>query len=217
MTEARSGFEAVTEARAREGLYSLVSRVFVKEVDQGFLRSLRDENILEAFSRELPGDLGSGKDEETIEELAVEYGSCFLSSGAFLSPYESVQASAEGLLCGEDSTRALALYKKGGFNMAEGCSLFADHFAVELEFMGHLCGMEASSLETGDMEGLRHAKRLQAEFMARHLGRWYRPFLQKVAQAVEHPFYRVITSITTEFLDSEQEYLRHESEDLLHR
>jgi TorA maturation chaperone TorD len=210
MTEARPGFEAITEARAREGFYSLVSRVFVKEVDPAFLRALRDENIIAALSRELLDNIGSRKDEEIIEELAVEYASYFLSSGAFLSPYESVQASSEGQLCGDDSSRALALYKKSGFDMAEACSLFADHFGIELEFMGHLCRMEASSLETGDVEGERRAKKLQTEFMDRHLGRWYRSFLQKMVQAAVHPFYREIASITAEFLDSEREYLRHE-------
>ncbi len=211
MIETGQGVGSATEARAREGFYSLVSRVFVKEVDHAFLRALKDENILEAFSRELLDNIGSREHEEIVEELAVEYATYFLSSGAFLSPYESVQASTEGQLCGAESSRVLELYKKSGFNMAEVSSQFADHFGIELEFMGHLCSLEASSVEVGDLEGERRAKKLQAEFMASHLGRWYRPFLQKVIRAVEHPFYRVIASTTAEFLDTEQEYLRHES------
>lgn len=210
MTEACPGFEAITEARAREGFYTLVSRVFVKEADQTFLQALRDENIFGPFSGRLLEGFEGRKDEEIIEELAVEYASCFLSSGAFLSPYESVQASAEGQLCGDASGRALLLYKKSGFKMPEACSLFPDHFAVELEFMGHLCRMEASSLEKGDAEGAGHARRLQSEFMKAHLGRWYRPFLQKVERAMEHAFYSEIACFTWQFIDSELENIFHE-------
>lgn len=210
MTSARPGFEVVTEARAREGVYLLASRVFVREVDLPLLQALRDGNVFGAFSARLLEGFEDRKDEEIIEELAVEYASCFLSSGAFISPYESVQASTEGQLCGNASISALLLYKKSGFNMPEACSMFPDHFAIELEFMGHLCALEASSLEIGDMEGAGHARRLQAEFTARHLGRWYRPFLEKASKAMEHPFYKEFASITTGFLDSEQEYMRHE-------
>jgi len=217
MTGARPGIVAITEAKARQGFYSLASRVFVREVDLPFLHALRDGNIFGPFSGRLLEGFERKKDDEIIEELAVEYASCFLSSGAFLSPYAHNCPSAEGQLCGDASSRALLLYKKSGFDMPEACSLFPDHFAVELEFLGHLCAMEASSLGKGDAEGAGHAKRLQSQFMEAHLCRWYRPFLQKVAQAMEHSFYRDIASLTMEFLDSEQEYLRHESEDLLYR
>ena len=217
MTGARPGIVAITEARARQGFYSLASRLFVREVDLPFLHALRDGNILGAFSGRLLEGFEGRKDDEIIEELGVEFTTCFLTSGAFLSPYESVQASKEGQLCGLASAHVVQFYRKTGFSVQEGSALFADHFCIELEFMGHLCAMEASSLGKGDAEGAGHAKRLQSQFMEAHLCRWYRPFLQKVVQAMEHSFYRDIASITMEFLDSEQEYLRHESEDLLYR
>ncbi|MBI5453805.1 MAG: molecular chaperone TorD family protein [Deltaproteobacteria bacterium] len=212
MTATRPGFEAITEAEARQGLYSLASRVFLREVDLPFLQALRDGNIVGAFSERLLEGFEGRKDDEIIEELAVEFASCLLSSGAFLSPYESVQASTEGQLCGDASSRVLLFYKKSGFSMPEACSLFPDHFGIELEFMGHLCAMEASSLEKGDAEGAGHAKRLQSEFMKAHLGRWCRPFLQKVERAMVHAFYREIACFTGQFIDSELEWIFHESD-----
>ncbi|MEK6758219.1 MAG: molecular chaperone TorD family protein [Deltaproteobacteria bacterium] len=207
VTAARPGLEAITETRAREGFYSLASRLFVREVDLPLLHAMRDGNV---FGERLLDGFEGRKADETIEMLAVEYASCFLSSGAFLSPYESIQASTEGQLCGDASSRVLLLYRKSGVNMPEASVLFPDHFGIELEFMGHLCAMEASSLEIGDMEGAGHARRLQFQFMEAHLGRWYRSFLQKAVEAMEHPFYKELASITTEFLDSEQEYMTHE-------
>lgn len=210
MTVALPGFEAIREAKARQGFYELVSRVFVREVDPPFLQALQAGNVLEAFSGSLLEGFEGRKDGELIEELAIEYASCFLSSGAFLAPYESVQASTEGQLCGDASSRVLLLYKKSGFTMPEACSLFPDHFGIELEFMGHLCAMEASSLERGDAEEAGRAKMLQTEFMEAHLGRWYRPFLQRVERAMEHAFYREIACFTRQFIDSELEHLSHE-------
>lgn len=210
VTAARPVDEAITGAKSRQGFYELAARVFVRELDLQFLKTLRDGNVFGALSRRLLDGFEGRKDNEIIEELAIEYSSCFLSSGAFLSPYESVQASTEGQLCGPAATHVFRFYEEAGFTVQEGSTLFADHFAVELEFMGHLCAMEASSLEKGDTEGAGHATRLQAEFMSRHLGKWYRPFLEKASEAMEHPFYREFASITAEFLDSEQEYMRHE-------
>lgn len=210
VTAARPVDEAITEARSRQGFHELAARVFVREVDLQFLQMLRDGNVFGAFSRRLLDGTEGRKDNEIIEELAVDFASCFLSSGAFLSPYESVQASTEGQLCGPAAAHVVRFYEKAGFAVQEGTTLLADHFGIELEFMGHLCAMEASSLEKGDTEGAGHARRLQTEFMSRHLGKWYRPFLEKASKAMEHPFYREFAVITAEFLDSEQEYMRHE-------
>lgn len=217
MTGVYSGVESTAEAKAREGLYLLASRVFVKEVDPPFLQALADEQLVGALPSELRDSLEGRDAKEVIEELAVDYASCFLSSGAFLSLYESVQTSAEGQLNGQSADQALLFYKKSGFVVPEGCSLFADHFGIELEFMGHLCGVEASSFERGEEDGAKQAKSLQAEFMAAHIARWYRPFLQKVERATETSFYREMASFITGFLDSEREYLTDESDGLLSR
>lgn len=212
MTAARPGLEAITEAKARQGFYSLASRVFVKEVDLSFLHALRAGDVFGDFPARLLEGFDERMDDEIIEDLAVEYASCLLCSGAFLSPYESVQASTEGQLCGDDSSRVLLLYRKSGFNMLEASALFPDHFGIELEFMGHLCAMEASSLEKGGAERAGHARRLQSQFMEAHLGRWYRPFLQKLERATERAFYREMACVTRHFIDSELEYISHESD-----
>ena len=216
VTAASTELEAITEAKARQGFYSLASRAFVKEVDLSFLNALRAWDVFGDFSARLLDGLDGRTDDAIIEDLAIEYASCLLCSGAFLSPYESVQASTEGQLCGDDSSRVLELYRKSGFNMPEASALFPDHFGIELEFMGHLCAMEASSLEKGNADGAWRVRRLQSQFMEAHLGRWYRPFLQKLERAAERAFYREMACVTGQFIDSELEYISHEP-DAFHR
>lgn len=203
--------ESAIEARARGNIYSLLSRVFIREADKQFLDILKKGESIEAFREHgftFLEDLLGRKEAELIDELAVEFSSLFLiSPGRLLSPYESVQTSKEGQLGGDAASKTLFFYKKAGFTIPEGVSLLPDHFAIELEFMGHLCEREAE--ETRNLKDTEAwlKKKMQAEFLKTHIGKWYRPFLSNVEAAAEHPFYKEFSSFAKEFLDSEAEYL----------
>lgn len=203
--------KSAIEARARGNIYSLLSRVFIREADKQFVDILKKGESIDAFRDHgftFLEDLPGGREGDIIDELAVEFSSLFLiSPGRLLSPYESVQASKEGQLGGEAASKTLLFYKRAGFAIPEGVSLFPDHFAIELEFMGHLCEREAE--ETKDLKDTeaRLKKKMQAEFLKTHIGKWYKPFLSNVEAASEHPFYREFSSFAREFLDSEAEYL----------
>jgi len=202
---------SIDEAKARGNIYSLISRFFMKEVDKQFLDILKKRESIDALRDNgftFLEDLLSRRERDLIDELAVEFASLFLiSPGRLLSPYESVQAGKEGQLGGEAASKTLFFYKKAGFTIPEGISLLPDHFAIELEFMGHLCEREAAALEGNDEHTAGPEKELQRGFLKSHIGRWYRPFLSNVEAAALHPFYREVSSFAREFLDSETEYL----------
>ncbi|MDO8445983.1 MAG: molecular chaperone TorD family protein [Deltaproteobacteria bacterium] len=198
---------SIGEAKARGNVYSLLSRVFMREVDKQFLDILKKRESIDAFRDHgftFFEDLLSRREGDLIDELAVEFASLFLiSPGRLLSPYESVQAGKEGQLGGEASSKTLFFYKKAGFTIHERISLLPDHFAIELEFMGHLC-------ERGDAANgapASNSRELQARFIKLHLANWYRPFLNRVEAAAGHPFYREFSIFTKGFLDSEIGYL----------
>lgn len=199
--------EMINGAKARANLYSLFSRVYLREVDKPFLDLLRGNDIAETLKEsgfKFYDELISKKEEEFLEELAVEFASLFLiSPGEKLSPYESVQVGKEAQLGGEAASKTLFFYKKAGFTIPEGFSSLPDHFAIELEFMGHLCEREAAA----NGASASNARELQASFMKSHLANWYRPFLNRVEAAAGHPFYREFSTFTKGFLDSEIEYL----------
>lgn len=201
----------INGAKARANLYSLFSRVYLREVDKPFLDLLRGNDVAETLKEsgfKFYDELISKKEEEFLEELAVEYASLFLiSPGKNLSPYESVQVGKEAQLGGEAASKALFFYKKAGFSFPEEPPLLPDHFAVELEFMGLLCDREAAAIDGNDKEKIESQRLLQKEFAMSHLGRWYRQFLGKIEAATEHLFYKEFSLFAKEFLDSEVELL----------
>lgn len=202
---------SIDEARARRNIYSLISRFFMREVDKQFLDILKKRESIDAFRDNgftFLEDLLSRREGDLMDELAVEFASLFLiSPGRLLSPYESVQTGKEGQLGGEAASKTLFFYKKAGFTISKGISLLPDHFAIELDFMAHLCEREAAALEGNDEHTARPEKELQRDFLKSHIGGWYRPFLGNVEAAAEHTFYREVSSFAREFLDSETEYL----------
>lgn len=197
----RSERSSAIEAKVRGAVYSILSRLFIREVDKPLLKAFRtDENL--GFLGKLLHGLKGKNDEEIIDDLCAEYSALFLLSGNSLSPYESVQAIEDGALCGTPAVETLQFYKRAGLVLPDGCAIFPDHFGMELEFMAHLCEMEASQSTSGT-----DYKALEAEFMRLHIGRWHKPFLEKVAKCSESSFYRELAIITMEFIGSEEVYL----------
>lgn len=90
-------------------------------------------------------------------------------------------------------------------------NLGPDHFAVELEFMSHLCKKEAEAWETNEEQIAESLGNEQVEFMNAHLGQWYKNFLNVVERSTEDPFYRGMSLLAGEFLDSETESLALET------
>src|SRR3972149_2995157 len=189
---------SIDEAKARGNIYSLISGFPVRQIYAPDLAIWKKRESIQALREHgftFLEDLLSRREGELIDELAVEFASLFLMSpGRLLSPYESVQAGKEGQLGGEASSKTLFFYKKAGFTIPEGISLLPDHFAIELEFMGHLCEREAAALEGNDEHTAGPEKELQRGFLKSHIGRWYRPFLSNVEAAALHPFYRESSS-----------------------
>ncbi len=64
-------------------------------------------------------------------------------------------------------------YAAAGFTPAPGCAEPPDHAAVELEFLGLLCGREAEAWARDDREAAAGALARQAGFLEEHPARWF--------------------------------------------
>jgi TorA maturation chaperone TorD len=64
-------------------------------------------------------------------------------------------------------------YAAAGFAPAPGCAEPPDHAAVELEFLGLLCGREAEAWAREDHQAAADALARQARFLEEHLARWF--------------------------------------------
>jgi TorA maturation chaperone TorD len=132
-----------------------------------------------------------------LQELLVDYTRLLQGPvGAPAKPYGSVWLDAgEGLM--RDSTlAALALYREGGFEVADDFRDLPDHVAAELEFLYLLLFRQAEALRQGNAAAGAEAAALRRRFVAEHLGAWAPPFTAALGAHAQTDFYRVLAELT---------------------
>ena len=93
---------------------------------------------------------------------------------------------------------ALALYREGGFVIAEAFTEVPDHVAAELEFLYLLNSRLGDPLvETGERDRLTA---LERRFLHEHLGRWITPFTEAMGKGAGTDFYGKLSALTRGFI-----------------
>ena len=196
---------------SRAAMYSLLSRVFHKEVDAQFLSELRalhypqgfdNESINEAFRRAYV--YLRHAPEDVLDELAVDYGRTFLGSGKLnpeaAYPYESVYTSTHALLMQEARDEVLAIYRSQGIDKDGSWTDPEDHIALELEFMATLCERTAQAIKEGREEDARSLVVTQHGFLQGHILDWTPRFLVDVPRYAKTEFYKAFAQLADGFL-----------------
>lgn len=137
---------------------------------------------------------------EGADALLVEYTRLFLGPvEAVARPYGSVWLAKEKTLMQASSVAVLALYREGGFDLAEDFRELPDHVAAELEFLYLLLFRENRALRDGD-PGLAGIVALKRRFLEEHLGAWAPPFCRAIAEGTDSAYYRALASLTARFV-----------------
>jgi TorA maturation chaperone TorD len=200
--------------RARENIYSFLSRIYRSEVSSEFLQNLysglahREDlddgyALLQKFI-----DSARGSDPHIlVNQLAVEYARLFLNAGdpPHVFPYESVYTSAYGLLMQEARDQVLKAYRMEGLDRDADFKEPEDHIAIELEFMAHLCRNAAEALEGGDIGKAHACIAKQRDFLETHLLKWIPRFCDELEPITRSDFYRAVAQITRHLLAVELE------------
>lgn len=133
--------------------------------------------------------------ETTREDLRIDYTRLFLGPFNIRSkPYGSVYLDGGNVVMGDSTMAVLALYREGGFQVAEAFAEMPDHVAVELEFLYLLhTRLSNGHTETDERE---HIAALEQSFLSEHLGRWITPFTQAVRDGAGTDFYRKLADLT---------------------
>ncbi|MEM1717588.1 MAG: molecular chaperone TorD family protein [Candidatus Bathyarchaeia archaeon] len=211
--------------KGRESLYSFLSRICEREVDEQLLRDLisrRDmflrykfiiepnaDEIIEGFI-DLYNYLARLKEEnieKAILELAVDYANLFLGVGyahgkGIAHPSESVYI--KGYLYSNLSEKVFEEYLEEGLVKSPDFKEPEDHIALELHFMAHLCRKAIVSLESGRSQDLLKYLKKQKAFMLEHLLRWAPKLAEDIIENANTLFYRAIGKILKEFLRMEE-------------
>ena len=174
---------------SREGTYGMLAELFS--------RPPRDEEVAALFGE------GSGLD---TDELAADFTDLLmgLRSTSPAPPYESFHR--EGVLMGETTTQVLEAYRTFGVGCTEGMEGEpADHISLELDFMRHLCSLEASAEDPEEATRLLEA---QEGFLSVHLSRWVDGVRDGISAVDRTGFYTRVASFTSDWVASDLEHVR---------
>ena len=168
-------------------LYSLLARLWIREVDEELLRAIQSGPIADALKV---------TDELVTDDLAVEYCALFIGPKNHLPPFQSVWQDGQLQSETSDSIRAFAT-AIGRDDLVSETTL-PDHIGVQLQIMSAITGLLAKN----DDAELKNAGK---EFFARHLT-WPERFLNGTINRATSAFYRSLAELTKDLLQSERGY-----------
>lgn len=217
--EAASTDEVVALNEQRVALYSLLARLYRREVDAACLRELRalrypvstgnavaDEGY-QRIARYL-----SNAHTACLDDLALDYARCFVGEGmdsfSAAYPYESVHTSEKRLLMQDARDEVLAIMRSEGVVKDEGFHETEDHIAAELEFMQVLAQRTVQALRAGEEERCAALLETQHNFIEDHLVSWTPLFTAELRKFARTDFYQGLACLTDGFLQEDAAFLR---------
>lgn len=184
---------------ARANVYRLLSACYYQP-EEAFL----EEDIFgqlktatATVGAERQSDVAAMEDtfrESGFEALMLDYTRLFLGPFSILAkPYGSIYLDGENTVMGDSTMRALALYREGGFEVADDFREVPDHVALELEFLYLLTFRLGNETDTVEKDRLGALKR---RFLAEHLGSWIGEFADAMRKGTETGFYKQLADMT---------------------
>lgn len=193
----------------RMQVYSLLARLFRKEVDDELLAALQAGDVLEADDPKLSEalDLMRGylaSEEASTLDLARDYARTFCGAGSTKKnsayPFESVYTSESGMLMQEARDGALAWYHRFGLGRSESWTDCEDHIALELEFVAYLIGQAIEARRVGDEAREAELACAQRDFVHEHLIDWVPMFARDAESKARTDFYRGLCMLADAYI-----------------
>lgn len=202
MSQSTPAIVSSEEAVARRGMYGLLARLWLREVDRTFLQQLMDAPLRNAFTT-AGGILPAGDDDTTIEQLAIDFCQLFVGPSGHHAPFQSVRQSGQFQ---NTATKSMSEYVEiVGFESGDlPVGVMLDHLGIQLVVMGRIVGeISISPEQGGDLDALSELAR---GFFSSHL-RWPLQMLESACRQADTNFYRSVVAMTNEFLTSESRHL----------
>ena len=177
------------------GVYALLGRLWLEELDAELLTALAEDDLKEAFEN-LGGTIPDDINEATVETLAVDYCQLLIGPGEHVSPVQSVWLNQK--LQDEPSSSMVNYFTcLPGFEPSVN---IPDHIGVQLQFMGELFQRAA------DEQDQELVNEIAEDFFEKHLS-WPAPFFAAVSEKAQTEFYAGLANLTANFLNlSPEEY-----------
>ncbi len=193
----------------RAGLYALISRIFLSEMDPDTLSAIEG---MESFNTFFPDysrwDIRNITDRKTLVEryLNVDYTDIAIMH---LIPYESFYTTEEAMIETGGANPVVSVYNEYGYrvDLDRARVVSPDHIGVELEFMKILCEAQQKAEKAEDEKAAVDIKEIERGFLKDHLLRFAPMYLINVAEQARTPFYKDAAKVALEFLLEDYEYL----------
>lgn len=182
---------------ARAGVYELLSRIWLYEVDANLLAELADGSLATAW-RELNGPV---VDRGQAEALATEYCRVFVGPRDHVPPFQSVWESGQH---GGEAVASMREYIELLSDPVSNLLDLPDHLGTQLLLMGVFLRSLAGDSSANDL------REIAVTFFAEHLS-WPDRMLDAAVARSEEPFYRFLAKATREFLRDESAVLKAHS------
>lgn len=197
------------QTQSRVNIYALLSRVLLQELEPQTLRTIKnDAVIMDFFPTFKEWELLESMDEERLlnEHINPDFVNLAL---LHLIPYETFYTREDQMIETGGANPVTDMYSAYDFMVDYEISrtVSADHIGVELEFMHHLCNAELQALSENDTEAVNELRRVQKEFLNKHLLRWAPMYLINMKYESRTPLYYDAADMALEFILSDNEYL----------
>lgn len=199
-------------AEKRSNIYGLLSLIYRQEPTIEIVRELRKPEFIQTlvdWGVSLNKKFITQSDEQTVQDLSVEYTRLFIGPGKHIPPYESVHRREEGLLWGESTVTVKKLIEFLGLNYRDDFSDIPDHISVEFEFMQKLTNREKEAREQNDKKTVLRCLEFEKKFTDEHLSQWISTFCDKVTKVSNNSFYGQMAKLTKKFIKFDKKQINH--------
>ena len=193
----------------RRGMYDLLSRIFLSELDGETLAKIEKLPDFETlFPTYYSWEERQKRSRYKLinELLNVDFTDIAIMH---LIPYESFYVREDGMIESGGANPVVQIYNEFGFrvDLDRARALSPDHIGIELEFMKMLAEAEQKAETNEDEEAVKQLQREQRDFLRYHLLEFAPMYLINVAEQARTPFYKDAAKLALEFLLEDHEYL----------
>ena len=221
--DARSRCDLLAEVmRSRSAFYRLLSRLFLKPLEDDDIKMLTDMDFVSQASEMGDGsmlaqglnDMGRGLRRQhsgTRMLLSTDYTMCFdgvpTKDGKVAAPYASVFLSEDGLLCREPRNDVYRLFAQSGLRLKKGVDLPEDHISFEFEYLAILADRAAEAAEHGRASEAERMVDDSINFLENHLVTWL-PMLADIAGSLlKTRFYQGVMKAAVGYVELDRQTL----------
>jgi len=199
----------IQKEKVRGDCYRLLSACFYQPQKEAFIREELFKNLQTLLPLASPeaATPAAAMEEAFLKyseaDLLVAYAKLFIGPNELLAPpYGSVYLDGEQTVMGDSTMETIRMYEEQGLSLDGEFTNLPDHITAELEFMYYLTFKETEALAKSRWEEALAFIETQGLFFDKFLGRWVKPFCDKIKQGTDNEYYASLADCVSIFLEN---------------